>query len=346
MSMADASRLAPPDAIFLPTRHDTYGPYAKRVRAMLDRFSPAVQTASIDEFFIDFRGCDRLYRTAADPSADAAIERVVREMCAAVRAEVGLPASAGIGTSRLVAKVASGMAKPAGVRFVAADTEVATLSPLGVRKIPGIGPSTEARLLAADIRTVGDLLSLPPGPLRARFGGLSDRLYRTLQGASAPLGADRPAFLEHDPRGSYDGSLSNERTFFDDIANPAVLEAQLRALTERVCWRARQRDARARTVTLKLRYADFQTLSRSVTIEPTCDERVIGDVAAALLEKARTRPLPIRLLGVGLSHLVGPEPQLGLFAPKSRRPPGAAIDAVRERFGYEAIRVGRVAGSG
>jgi DNA polymerase IV len=359
MSMFEATRLAPKNTVFLPTRHGTYGPYAEQVRTILERFSPIVQTASIDEFFLDFRGCDRLYRTAVDADDDAAIERTVRAMCRAIREEVGLPASAGIGTSRMVAKIGSGLAKPAGVLLVRAGRERQVIGPLPVRKVPGIGPATEARLDQAGIKTVDQLLGLPSGKARARFGELALHITRTFDGPTRPLGADRPAFLEHDvpvaggaphPQTAFAGSISNERTFHEDVEDPTVLEAQLRMLAERVSWRARQRGARACTVHLKLRYSDFETLTRSVTILPTHHEGDIYQAVLALYARARTRPTPIRLLGVGLSQFVGEDPQLRLpfqgagggdLLPE-RPLPGSAIDAVRERFGYDAIRLGTV----
>ncbi len=343
MPMAEASRLAP-NAIYLPTRHDTYGPYAAQIREILERYSPVVQTASIDEFFLDFRGCDRLYERPEDADADAAIERVVRAMCDAIHGEVGLPASAGIGTSRMVAKIGSGLAKPKGVLLIREGHERRVLAPLPVRKVPGIGPQTELRLMKAGIQTVGQLLGLPNGRARARFGSLADSIGRTLDAPRLhQLGADRPAFLEHDAESTV-GSISNERTFHDDVGDPTVLEAQLRMLAERVCWRARQKGVRARTVGLKLRYADFDTLTRHLTIEPTDHEANIYAAVMALYERARTRTARIRLLGVQLSNFVGPDPQLDLPFRGDVRParprPGGAIDQVRERFGYDAIRLG------
>jgi DNA polymerase-4 len=343
MPMAEASRLAP-NAVYLPTRHDTYGPYAARVRDILERYTPVVQTASIDEFFLDFRGCDRLYQRAHDADADAAIERTVRAMCDAIHAEVGLPASAGVGTSRMVAKIGSGLAKPKGVLMVRPGHERRVLAPLSVRKVPGIGPETEARLLRAGIETVGQLLGLPNGRARARFGALADSIGRTLDAPRVhQLGADRPAFLEHDAESTV-GSISNERTFHEDVGDPAVLEAQLRMLAERVCWRARQKGVRACTVGLKLRYSDFETLTRHVTIAPTDHEAAIYAAVMALYARARTRTARVRLLGVQLSHFVGRDPQLELpFRGDARPPrprPGQAIDQVRERFGYDAIRLG------
>lgn len=153
MPMAEAVRLAP-NAEFVPTRHDTYGPYAARVKEVLERFCPVVRTASIDEFFLDFHGCEKLYARPGDADADATITRTVREMREAIQAEVGLPASAGIGATRAVAKMASGRAKPAGVWMVRAGEERAFAAGLPVRKFPGIGPVAEERLAARGITTL------------------------------------------------------------------------------------------------------------------------------------------------------------------------------------------------
>ncbi|MCC7534559.1 MAG: DNA polymerase IV, partial [Deltaproteobacteria bacterium] len=338
MAISEAVRLAP-DAVFLPTRHGVYTPYARRVREVLERYTPIVRTASIDEFFLDFRGCESLYRRPGDVDDDATIERVVREMRERVQIEIGLPMSVGIGVSRTLGKIASGAAKPAGVRMIRPGEETAFLRPLPVRKFPGIGPVTERRLLAARVETLGQLVDLPPGPVRARFGPLLDAVRRQMEGAaSAGLAASRPAFLEHDPDGVTVGSISNERTFREDVRDSGSVEKQLAALVERVCWRARKRDIRARTIGLKLRYADFDTRMRSRTIAPTNAEADVLDCVLSLYRSARTRNLPIRLVGVQLSNLVGPDRQLCLpFEPAERPQLGRALDVVRSRYGYDAI---------
>jgi DNA polymerase-4 len=341
IAISEAVRLAP-HAIFLPTRHGCYAPYAERVRAVLERYSPVVQTASIDEFFLDFAGCEALYHSADDRDGDATIERTVREMRELIQAEVGLPASAGIGVTRRVSKIASGVAKPAGVCLVRAGDEARFLAPLPVRKFPGIGPVTEQRLQAVGIRTLGALANLPRGPLRSKFGELAELVGRTMRGqGEAELGRDRPAFLEHDPDGVTVGSISNERTFREDVRDPRSVELELAALAERVCWRARRRAVLARTVTLKLRYADFDTLTRSHTSAPTDSDSVVRERILALYRLARVRPLPVRLVGVKLSNLQGPASQLVLPLEQTRRPPHAqALDAVRARYGYDAIHLG------
>jgi len=341
MPISEARRLAP-KAIFLPPRHDTYTPYAKQVRALLERYTPIVQTASIDEFFLDFRGCEGLYRRPEDLDDHATIERVAWEMREAVAKETGLPASCGLGATRAVAKMASGLAKPAGVCMVRPGTELAFFGDIPARKFPGIGPVMEARLAEVGLFTLGQLVELGPGRDRARFGHLSERVRAALSGARRELGRDRPAFREFDPDGVTVGSISNERTFLADVGDDHRVHEQLRALSERVCWRARKRSIRARTITLKLRYADFHTITRGRTIYATNQEEAVFACVLDLLRKGRTRPLPIRLLGVKLSNLVGQPRQLGLpFGGPTERPNvGVAVDAVRQRFGYDAIRFG------
>jgi len=345
MSSTEAARLAPPGTVFLPTRHATYGPYAARVKDVLLRYTPAVQTASIDEFYLDFHGCEKLWRRPADRSADATIERTVRRMRQEVQDELGLPASAGIGCTRRVAKIASGAAKPAGVRMVSAAAARGFLSPLPVRAFPGIGPVAEARLVGDNVHTLGQLLALPAGPTRLRHQRWIDAVWAAIRGREGgSLGRDRPAFREHDPAGPEGsvGSISNERTFHADVGDRARVDAQLRALVERVCWRARQRGVVARTIAVKLRTADFHTLTRSRTIPATHHEPAALAVARELLAAAWHRPLPVRLVGVQLSNLQPPGGQLALPLGPSRPAMGEAIDAVRERFGFDAVRVGAV----
>ena len=347
MPTAQAARLAP-DAIFLPTRHGVYSPYSARVREILDRFSPDVRAASIDEFFVDFAGCEALYAEPRDSDPDATIARVVWQMRDRVQSKLGLPSSAGVGATPMVAKIASGLAKPAGVLMVPIGEEERRLAPLPVRKVPGIGPVTEGQLVTAGIHTIGQLLQLPPGSLRTRFGVIAEWVRRGLD-PSTVTGArrERPAFLELDAKHETMGSISNERTFSADVGDRGKVERQLLALCERVCWRARRRETRARTVTLKMRYSDFETLTRARTLDrPTNEEKHVYAAVRRLLDDAWTRKRALRLVGVALSNLSGPSRQLELFGDDSRsRFVGPAIDAVRERFGYDAIRLGTTGSS-
>lgn len=356
MSLTEAARLAP-SATYLPTRNGVYGPYAERVREIADRYSPIVRAASIDEMYIDFAGCERLYRAPEDASDDATILRTVKRLTSDIRSDVGLPASAGIGTTRTMAKVACGLAKPEGVRLVAAGQEAEVLAPLPVRKLPGIGPAAEARLQALGLKTLGEVAAAPLEVLRAALGPWAEDVKRRARGEGRPGLSDRerPAFFEHDVDGEIIGSISNERTFREDVSDPGVLDSMLSSLCERVCWRARRRGVRGRTVTLKLRFEDFDTLTRSRTLAtPTDSELVVHPLVRTLFAEAHEakeaepgrrgrrprltrragRQRRVRLLGVALSNLELVS-QLPLFP--GPEPLHRTVDAIRARFGYGAV---------
>jgi DNA polymerase-4 len=337
MSLIEAGRRAP-DAVYLPTRGGTYGDYAERVREVARRFAPTVVVASIDEMFLDLSGCERLYGRSGDESGDVAIERAVLELTRAIDDELGLPASAGLATSKVMSKVASNLAKPRGVMLVPAGVERAILAPLPVRALPGIGPVAEGKLHAAGFETLGAIASAPLSELQKIFGAWAESILQSVRGqASAGLGRERPAFAEHDPEGETVGSISNERTFREDISDSSSIDSVLCGLCERVCWRARKRGIKARTVTLKLRYSDFHTLTRSRTLSPTNSELELYPVVKELLTAARTRSLPVRLLGMQLSNL-GVFQQLSLFDDYEKV--STVVDDIRERYGFSMVTLG------
>ncbi len=345
MSLTEAAKLAPADAIFLSGTHGVYSDYAEKVRAIASSYTPESRVASIDEMYLDFRGCDALYHRPGDVDGDATVLRVVREITERIRDELDLPASCGIASSKVVAKVASNAAKPAGIRLIPAGEEAAFLAPLGVRKLPGIGPVAEQKLHRLGLLTLGDVAKTPVEVIRPVFGAWADKIHRHARGdGRAELGRERPHFREHDPVGGDVGSISNERTFAEDKSNPNDIEERLCSLVERVCWRARKRGVKARTVTLKLRYADFETLNRSKTMPPTHAEQDVLPVVLALYRKARTRPTPIRLLGIKLSNLGAFDSQLGLFDEKAAL--HRAVDAIRTKYGYSAVNAAATVKSG
>ena len=339
MSITEATALAPKHTVWLSGRGTTYSEYAQRVRDLAERYSPVIVIASIDEMFIDFTGCERVFASEDDASPDETIYRTVAQMCQAIHDEIGLPSSAGIATSKVVSKVASGLAKPRGVLLVPKGAERDFLGPLPVRKFPGIGPVGEAKLRAAGIETLAQVAATPTKELDRIFGAWGPHIKRGVLGmGSGDLGRERPAFREHDPAGTTVGSISNERTFREDVRDPSSIESMLSSLCERVCWRARKRGVKARTITLKLRYTDFLTLSRSKTLAPTNSELELFPVVRDLYQQARTRKTPIRLLGLALSNL-GLFGQLELF--------GAAndtlhdvVDDIRKRYGFETMHWG------
>jgi len=341
MSIKEASERAPADTAFVPGNSDAHMDYSKRARDIVERFSPVVIAASIDEHYLDFTGCERLYHRSGDGDDDATIVRVVREMTAAIDRELGLPASAGIATTKSMAKVASALAKPAGVLLVRAGTEAQTLAPLGVRKLPGIGPVAEQRLHALGITTLGQLVDAPDPILRPIFGAYTQGIRLSARGqGNDELGRERPAFREHDPRGSVAGTISNERTFAETTPETAI--EILSGLCERVGSRARSRGVTAGRVTLKLRYVDFDTITHGRTITPTSVDVELHRTATELYREVRTRPLAIRLLGIQLAKLRLDAVQLPLFDKGERR--GIAVDKVRDRFGYHAVHLATTLG--
>ena len=323
--------------MFVPGHGDEYMDYSRRAREIVERFSPVVVAASIDEHYLDFRGCERMYRRADDADDDATILRTVREMTAAIDRELGLPSSAGIATSKPLAKVASGLAKPAGVLLVRAGTEAETLARLPVRKLPGIGPVAEARLRSVGIETLGQVVTAAEATLQSIFGAYTAGIRASARGeGSDELGRERPAFREHDPHGVVAGTISNERTFAE--RTPGTAAEILSSLCEKVSSRARSRGVLAGQLTLKLRYTDFDTITRGRTITPpTSVDTELHRIARELYDEARTRDLPIRLLGIAVARLRLGTDQLPLFDGGERR--NEAVDRVRDRFGYHAVHL-------
>lgn len=336
MSIREASERATRETVFVPGHHEAHSDYSRRAREIVERFSPIVIAASIDEHYLDFRGCERMYRRLEDADDDATIARIVREMTATIDRELGLPSSAGIATSKSMAKVASGLAKPQGVLMVPAGREAATLAPLPARKLPGIGPVAETKLRAVGIDTIGQVAAADDATLRPIFGAYTAGIRATSRGeGSDALGRERPAFREHDPHGVVAGTISNERTFAE--TGPDTAAEILSGLCERVASRARTRGVLVGQLTLKLRYTDFQTITRGRTIAPTSVDTVLHGVARELYREARTRELPIRLLGVAVAQLRLDTVQLPLFDVGERR--GVVVDRVRDRFGYRAVQL-------
>ena len=261
------------------------------------------------------------------------------QLTAEIRGRVGLPASAGIATSRSVAKVASGLAKP---RRRAARAGGQRKRSCSVRcrcaSFPASGRSRSRSSHALGLTTLADVAAAPTAVLRRIFGAWAESIQRGCRGLGAhELGRERPAFQEHDPEGCAVGTISNERTFREDVRDPASIDAMLCSLCERVCWRARKRGVKARTVTLKLRYADFQTLTRSRTITPTCSELELYPVVSRPVRSrapppARDPPARHRALNLGTY-----DEQLSLF--DDGRALHRAVDGIRKRYGYDALRI-------
>src|SRR3990172_7855775 len=321
MPSRTAKRLCP-EAIFLPGNYDRYQEWSDKVRKILERFTPVVQMVSIDEAYLDLTGTERLHGVAWE--AAAKIQRVVT-------GETQLPCSIGVGQSYLVAKVASETAKPRGLLWVPAGAEQAFLAPLPVRRIPGIGPVTEKVLYAMGARTVGELAALPEDQLREAFGTWGKGLTLKARGQDTDLW-----FVDDEQK-----SISHERTYPEDVAQRGELEATLAYLAELVGKRLREAGARSRTITLKLRTAEFRTVTRAKSLqEPTDLDGEIYDTSAALFRRAWDGKKKIRLLGIAAGALTEGAEQRSLFEAERRERKeklARAADEVKERFGADAL---------
>jgi DNA polymerase-4 len=295
MPMYKAVRLCP-DAIVLPTRHDLYRSYSRRVMALLYDVTPVVEKMSIDEAYLD------LTERVGEWEEAVMLARRLQER---VQDEVGLSASLGVATNKLVAKVASDHDKPGGLTVVQPGDEASFLAPLSVRVIWGIGPVTAEKLAAMGIETAGDLAQVSEQALVERFGG-----EHGVAMARRARGLDRrPVVTEHERK-----SVSRETTFGRDLRNINDLKRHLWRLSQSVAQRMERAEVEAGTVTVKLRYGDFETLTRQMSLGiPTSDAVRIYGAAFVLMERVWDKGRPVRLLGVGGDHLVPPTGQLPLF---------------------------------
>jgi DNA polymerase-4 len=288
LSCAEALRRCP-HAVFVRPRHSLYRDYSRHVWSTVEGIVPTVERTGLDEGYLD------LGEVAPDFLRARALAEAVQT---AVRAATSLTCSLGVASCKVVAKVGSDRRKPGGLTVVPPGAEAAFLAPFEVRKLPGVGPKAEERLRAAGIETIGALAAVDDGALRRLLPGSVGRLLRARARGSDPRG------LELD---SERVSISAENTFERDITDRERLHAELRGMAAEVARRLHDSGQTARTVTAKLRYADFSIRSRSTSLPvPIDDPERIADIACALLDRGlRDRPGALRLVGVGVSGLAG-----------------------------------------
>jgi DNA polymerase-4 len=325
MPLRTAYKLCP-QAIFVDGHRERYVEYSHKVYEVLQRFSPQVEMASIDEAYLDMTGTERLH----GPPLKAA-HRLHDE----VKAATNLNNSIGAASSRLVAKIASDQAKPNGVLWIVPGQEAQFLSPLDVRKIPGVGKVTERNLHDCGIRKVRDLAALEDGFLGERFGKWGLALAGKAHGEDAGGWFDQEVGEGGDPK-----SISHENTFSVDTADRGAIDAMLVRLSEMVARRLRDHRLHARTVQIKLRYSDFSTFTRSRTLDRASQiDLEIADAARGLFYKAWTGK-PIRLLGVYAQSLESGEGQTSLLDEERTarwRKTLEAVDRMRDKYGDSTV---------
>jgi DNA polymerase-4 len=340
MPISRALRLCP-DAMCVPVPRRACGVKHREIRNVLERFTPSVQAASIDEWYLDLGGTERLH-------GEATLEEIAHRIRREVLAATGLSVSFGGGATKLVAKLAVERAKPKpgtganGVHVVAPGNELSFMRQLMLADIPGIGPKSAARLADAGLRRVEDVLALDDAAL-ARLVGPRDAPWL----AQRVRGIDDAAVAERDVA----KSISRDETFDIDIHDDVQLEAELSELVGRAAAELRSETLTARTITVRIRDTDFTTRQASRTVDEALEsDRALFVVARQLLAKLRrARRVPARLLGVALSNFTPPPAvQLTLFegsrAPLETtkdRDVSRAMDSVRARFGRDAIAPGR-----
>jgi len=325
MPLATASRLCP-QAIFIEGSFPKYRHASERFMTILADFSPYVEPLGLDEAYLDVTGFESIY---------GSIHQMAVKIKQRIKDELGLCASVGIANCKVVAKVASELSKPDGLLEIAAGNERSFLAPLPVAKLPGIGRKTERILNGLGINTIEELSIMSLGALKSHFGAFGEVLHRFARGID-DREVEPPAATK---------SISRETTFGKDTRDHSRLKATLHYLGERVGVELRQRGKRARCITLKLRYADFTTITRRHTLNQTTDsDQTIFDTGVKLLDKALSQERqPVRLIGIGVSNLVESGRQLDMLDSSARRQEelNRAIDRIRNKYGFTVIQTGR-----
>ncbi len=324
MPLSQAYRLCP-KAIFLQGSFPAYRDASERFMTILADFSPCLESAGLDEAYLDITGCE-LFGTPYQ-LASTVKERVMKEL--------KLVASVGIASCKVVAKIASDSGKPDGLVVVTAGQEKDFLAPLPVSSLPGVGKKTEQSLRAMGITTIGQLADLSIEIIKNRFGSYGLMIHHYANGTD-----NRE--VETIGRAK---SISRETTFAEDTSDIIFLQAMLHYLCERVGAELRQETKHARTITLKLRYSDFETITHQFSSKEAIDaDELIFDRAVKLLEQALyAKKKPVRLIGIRLSNLVECGKQLNLLDSRQQRLGhlDKAIDRIRNKYGFSAIQTGR-----
>ncbi|MAF85551.1 MAG: DNA polymerase IV [Dehalococcoidales bacterium] len=325
MPLATASRLCP-QAIFIEGSFPKYRQASRKFMSILADFSPFLEPVSLDEAYLDATGFESIYGST---------QQMAVKIKQQVSDELGLCASIGIASSKIVAKVASDLSKPDGLVEVAAGDERSFLAPLPIAKLPGVGKKTEQILKSLGIHAIGKLSIMPLSALKSHLGASGELLYLYANGIDN--GEVEPTTAAK--------SISRETTFGQDTRDHSQLEATMRYLSERVGSELRQQGKPARCVTLKLRYADFTTITRRHTLgQASNTDQTIFDTGLKLLKRVQTQTKqPIRLIGIGVSSLVEPGRQLDMLDSSTERVTrlNRAIDRIRNKYGFTAIQTGR-----
>lgn len=326
MPVGRAKRMAP-HAIFVTPDHQRYSEVSAKVMEIFDSFTPLVEPISLDEAFLDVTGARKLLGTGRE---------IAVEIRRRVEASEGITCSVGIAPSKFIAKLASGHCKPNGILEIPADRILNFLHPLPVNAIWGVGPKTAETLERLGLRTVADIANLPRATLIRALGQASGASLYELA-----WGRDYRDVTPNEP----DKSISAAETFVQDLDDPEEILREFLRLTEKAAVRLREKDLYAKTISIKVRFADFSTISRSKTLPlPIDSTHDIYEIAKSLYTALNLDRARLRLVGISLDNLSEAAPEQLLLGARERgwREADTAIDRAKLRFGGGSVRPGRL----
>jgi DNA polymerase IV len=312
-----------PQGIYIHGHGDEYTRFSKAVKIVLEQYAPLMEQASIDEFYLDMTGTQKMYG-----SMFGFATRLQKE----IWDNISLPISIGIGSNKTIAKIGSDCMKPKGITYIVPGMEKEFLSPMPVETIPGVGKVMKQSLNSRGIYRIGDISKLSSDYFGTAFGKYGIDLWRKAQGEGT----------EYLTIQRMRKSISRETTFGNDVTSEDEIKNTLFHLTGKVAQSLRKKGWEASTIDIKLRYTDFQTLTRAKTIKPVDDDKVIFETAWDLMKKARTRRVGVRLIGVGVTNFSPLSEQEFLFEDYEvkRKKMLRAVTRIRDKFGYESLMFG------
>lgn len=324
LPLLTARRLCP-QAIFIEGNYARYAEASRKFMAILADFSPFLEPLGIDEAYMDVTGFESIH---------GSILKMAEKIRRRIREELGITASVGIAGCKVAAKIASEEAKPNGVLEVPIGKEAAFMAPLAIGKLPGVGPKTEKTLRGLGVDTIGKLAALPPAAIKNRLGENARFLQNHARGIdSRPVEPPTTAL-----------SISHETTFEKDTFNTAFLESTLRYLSERVGQKLRRRGKQTKCVFIKLRLADFTTITRRRTLKTgtNLDPEIFNAGLELLLKALSPQKQAVRLIGIGVASLSETGRQLDMLNSTTRLEGlDKAVDRIRRKYGFTAIQTGR-----
>ncbi len=313
-----------PKGIYIHGTHREYGRFSRAVKNILEQYAPMIEQASVDEFYMDFTGTQKIY---------GSMIMFANRLQSEILDRLGLPCSIGIAGNKTIAKIASDAMKPQGVTYIYPGMEKEFLANMPIESIPGVGKVAIVHLIQRGFFLIKDITNVNQNYFAVAFGKHGIDLWEKANGKGKEY-----LSLPQERK-----SISKERTFSQDLVIQSEIEDSLFELTEKVCQLLRDRNWQSSTISIKLRYADFQTLTRAKSIKATDDDKIIFETAQNLFRKAFTRRVGIRLIGIHLSNFSEYSDQEFLFEDIEikRKKMLRAITKIRDKFGFSSINYGK-----